>query len=148
MTTGWVFHELYLWHDTGTYASVFQAGLTIEPGEHAENPATKRRFRNLLEVSGLLDHLTAIKPAPLTEADIALFHTAEHIERIRTLSAERGGDAGELTPFGQGSFEIALLAAGGTYAAVDAVLKGKVRNAYALVRPPGHHDERDKGRGF
>ncbi len=148
MTTGWVFHELYLWHDTGTYAGVFQAGLTIEPGEHAENPATKRRFRNLLEVSGLLGELTAIKPEPLSEADIALFHTPEHIERIKALSAERGGDAGELTPFGQGSFEIALLAAGGTYAAIDAVLKGRVRNAYALVRPPGHHAERDKGRGF
>src|SRR5207302_9183240 len=59
-----------------------------------------------------------------------------------------GGEAGEETPFGRGSFEIALLAAGGCITAVDSVLDGKVDNAYALVRPPGHHAERDQGRGF
>jgi acetoin utilization deacetylase AcuC-like enzyme len=70
------------------------------------------------------------------------------MERIKRASSETGGDAGELTPFGPGSYEIALLAAGGCITAVDAVLDGKVDNAYALVRPPGHHAERDQGRGF
>ena len=149
MATGWIFHELYLWHDTGTYAAVFPPSLTIEPGEHAENPATKRRFRNLLEVSGLLDQLTTLKPRPATEAEVARFHTADYIRDIKAISANvKGGDAGELTPFGQGGYDIALLAAGGTITAVDAVLAGKVRNAYALVRPPGHHAIRDKGMGF
>jgi acetoin utilization deacetylase AcuC-like enzyme len=149
MATGWVFHELYLWHDTGTYATAFPPGLTIEPGEHAENPATKRRFRNLLEVAGLLEKLTPLKPRPATEAEVGRFHTADYIRQIREISAGvKGGDAGELTPFGQGGYEIALLAAGGTITAVDAVLQGKVRNAYALVRPPGHHAVRDKGMGF
>ena len=49
MATGWNFHELYLWHDTGNAATFFPPGLTIEPGDHAENSATKRRFRNLVE---------------------------------------------------------------------------------------------------
>jgi acetoin utilization deacetylase AcuC-like enzyme len=70
------------------------------------------------------------------------------VSRIKALSAEMGGEAGEETPFGRGSYEIALLAAGGCLTAVDAVLDGKVDNAYALVRPPGHHAERDRGRGF
>ena len=149
MATGWVFHELYLWHDTRNYASLFPPGLTIEPGEHAENPTTKRRFRNLLEVSGLLEQLTPIRPRPATEAEVARFHTPDYIARIREMSSRAdGGDAGVLTPFGQGGYEIALLAAGGTIAAVDAVLEGRVRNAYALVRPPGHHALRDKGMGF
>jgi acetoin utilization deacetylase AcuC-like enzyme len=148
MATGWVFHELYLWHDTGSYASVFQPGLTIEPGEHAENPATKRRFRNLLEVSGLLDRLTAIKPVMATEADLNRFHTRDYIEKIKSLSAASGGDAGQLTPFGPGSYEIACRSVGGTMAAIDAVMTGQVKNAYALVRPPGHHAERDRGLGF
>jgi acetoin utilization deacetylase AcuC-like enzyme len=148
MTTGWNFHELYLWHDTGSAATFFPAGLTIEPGEHAENAATKRRFRNLVEVSGLLDRLTPIPSLALDEEDLALFHTRAYIERIKALSADRGGDASYLTPFGPGSYDIALLAAGGTTALIDAVARERVKNGYALVRPPGHHAERDKGLGF
>ncbi len=148
MPTGLVFHELYLWHDTGSAASVFTPGLTIEPDQHAESPATKRRLRALLEVSGLAEHLVPLRPRAATEDEIARFHTRAHIERVKTLSAERGGDAGVMTPFGRGSFEIACLSAGGVITAVDAVLEGAAANAYALVRPPGHHAEADRGLGF
>lgn len=148
MATGFVFHELYMWHNTWNWAQVFAPSLTIQPGEHAENPETKRRFRNLLEVSGLLDHLVAIKAQPASEDALARAHTRAHIARIKAMSAENGGDASTLTPFGKGSFEIAQLAAGGTMAAFDAVIAGKVRNAYALVRPPGHHATADVGMGF
>jgi acetoin utilization deacetylase AcuC-like enzyme len=148
MATGFVHHELYLWHDTGTAASAMPASLTVEPEGHVESASSKRRFRNLLEVSGLLDDLVALKPRPATEDEIARFHGRDYIARIKALSADRGGDAGDLSPFGRGSFEIALLAAGGTITAVDAVIGGRVRNAYALVRPPGHHADRDTGRGF
>jgi acetoin utilization deacetylase AcuC-like enzyme len=148
MATGLVWHELYMWHDTGTAAWVMPPGLTVEPLRHIENADGKRRLRNLVEVSGLLEHLVELKPRAATEAEVLRLHAPEYVERIRQLSSERGGDAGELTPFGPGSYEIALLAAGGCLTAVDAVLDGKVDNAYALVRPPGHHAERDLGRGF
>ncbi len=148
MTTGFVHHELYLWHNTWNWAQVFAPSLTIQPGEHAENPETKRRMRNLLEVSGLLDHLVPIKPRYASEDEIARFHTRPHIARIKAMSAENGGDASSLTPFGKGSFEIAQLSAGGTMAAFDAVISAQVKNAYALVRPPGHHATADTGMGF
>ena len=139
MATGWNFHELYLWHDTGSAASIHPAGLTIEPGEHAENAATKRRFRNLLDVSGLLAQLTPIPSVPIAEDDLALFHTRDYIARIEALSAGRGGDASHLTPFGPGSYDIACLAVGGTTALLDAVVTGRVRKrlcARAAARPP------------
>ncbi|MEJ0093250.1 MAG: class II histone deacetylase [Methylocella sp.] len=148
MTTGWNFHELYLWHDTGNAATFFPPGLTIEPGEHAENASPKRRFRNLMEVSGLLEKLTPISSVSVSEEGLALFHTKDYIARIKTLSADRGGDASHLTPFGRGSFEIAILSVGGAVALFDAVAAGRVSNGYALVRPPGHHAERDRGLGF
>ncbi len=148
MATGWISHERYMWHDTGSAAGPLPAGWPLEPDVHAENASTKRRFRNLVEVSGLLDRLVAIAPRAATDEELLRFHTAEYVDRIRTLSAGRGGDAGEITPFGPGSFEIAALAAGGCLTAVDAVLDGQVENAYALVRPPGHHAEPDRGRGF
>jgi acetoin utilization deacetylase AcuC-like enzyme len=148
MATGFVFHELYLWHNTGVSPLYASAGLTVQPGEFAENPETKRRMKNLLEVSGLTDHLTLLKPRPATEAELARLHTPAHIAKIRALSDAGGGEASPGTPMGAGSFEIAKLSGGGAMVAVEAVLGGTVRNAYALIRPPGHHALADLGMGF
>jgi len=146
--TGFVWHELYAWHNTPSYAGVVPFGNPVQPGEHSEGPETKRRLRNLLEVSGLLKALLPIEPRPATEQELLRFHTAEHIAHIRSQSEQVNADAGPFTPMGRGSYEIALLAAGGVIEAVDAVLDGRVRNAYALVRPPGHHAEADRALGF
>lgn len=148
MTTGWLFHELYMWHDTGTAATVFPASLSIEPGEHAENPSTKRRLRHLVEISGLIDSLTPLRPRPATRKELERFHTPDYVAKVEALSANAGGMAGDFTPFGPGSYDIAALSAGGVLAAIEAVVNGQVENAYALVRPPGHHAERDQGMGF
>ena len=148
MTTGFLWHELYAWHDTGTGAWVMPAALTVQPLGHIESAEGKRRIRNLVEISGLIDHLVQLRPRPATEDEILRLHTREYVERIKKLSSQAGGEAGEETPFGRGSYEIALLAAGGCITAVDAVLDARVDNAYALVRPPGHHAEKDQGRGF
>ena len=64
------------------------------------------------------------------------------------MSGVDGGDAGGLTPFAKGGFDIASLAAGGVIALFDAVMNGEVDNGYALVRPPGHHALPDQGFGF
>jgi acetoin utilization deacetylase AcuC-like enzyme len=146
--TGFVCHELYMWHNTGNYAGIMPYGNPVQPYEHAENPETKRRFRNLVEVSGLLEHLVSLAPRAATEEEILRFHTRAHLEKVRELSAGIGGDAGPFTPLGRGSFEIAMLSAGGVLAALEAILERRVDNAYALVRPPGHHALADMGMGF
>lgn len=148
MATGFVFEELYLWHDTLNWPSAFAPGLTLQPGEHAESPETKRRIKNLFDVAGLTDRLVRLRAQPADAATLALFHTEAHIAHIRALSAAGGGEAGETSPMGRGSYEIAALAVGGVVAAIEAVLRGEVGNAYALVRPPGHHAEADRARGF
>jgi acetoin utilization deacetylase AcuC-like enzyme len=148
MSTGWVAHELYMWHDTGRATAVGPDKKWLQAWEHYENPETKRRFRNLVEISDIIDQLVSIKPRKATIEEIQRFHTPEYVESIRAMSDADGGNAGEGTPFSAGAFEIAQLSAGGTIAAVDAVLDGTVANAYALVRPPGHHAEADRGRGF
>ena len=146
--TGLVCHELYMWHNTGNYAGPVPYGNPVQPDTHAENPETKRRFRNLLEVSGLTPQLHSIEPREASEEEILRFHTREHLERLQRLSADIGGDAGHFTPIGRGSYEIAVLSAGGALAALEAVLEGVVDNAYALVRPPGHHALAGEGMGF
>ncbi len=148
MNTGLVWDEWYMWHDPGSAAAFLPAGGPIQPGTHVENAEPKRRLHNLLEYSGLTESLQAIDPRPATREELLRFHTSEYVDRIKAQSEESGGDAGDLTPFGPDSYEIARLAAGGVIEATDAVLDGTVDNAYALVRPPGHHAEADTGRGF
>jgi len=148
MATGLVWHERYMWHDPRAAAGPLPARGWIEPDTHVENPATKRRIKNLLDASGLTDRLVAVAPRQATVAELAGVHDLDYIERIERLAADNGGDAGGFTPFGPGSYEIACLSAGGVIAAVDAVVDGVVENVYALVRPPGHHAVRDSGLGF
>src|SRR5437764_12106833 len=88
-----------------------------------------------------------------TEEKLAGHHTNEFIEGVRK-HVEGGpsqGGWGEIesdTPLSQGSFEAAIFAAGGAMNAVQAVINGQVRNAYALLRPPGHHALSNRAMGF
>src|SRR5690606_7445919 len=148
VATGFVFHELFMWHNTGNFAGPLPFGNPVQPFEHPEHPETKRRLRNLLEVSGLLKQLVSIEPRPATEEEILRVHTPAYLAKLRTFNEQIAADAGMFTPMGRGSLDIALLAAGAVIEAVDAVLDGRVDNAYALVRPPGHHALPDLGMGF
>ena len=146
--TGWVYHETYMWHDTGRWQAFgSDSSRWLQAWEHYENPDTKRRFNNLLEISDFSSELTRLNPEPASIEQVLRFHTPEYVQKVQQLSGT-GGDTGIGAVFAPGGFEIALLSAGGTITAVDAVLDGEVDNAYALVRPPGHHAERDMGIGF
>jgi len=146
--TGLVCHERYFWHDAGSSAGFSEFSEYAQPDRHPESPESKRRLLALVDVSGLLDRLQRIKPRSATREELAYFHTERYIRAVETLSRGVGGVIGDSATIGPGSFEIALLSAGGCLSALDAVLRGEVRNAYALVRPPGHHAEADNGRGY
>ncbi|MBL8046644.1 MAG: class II histone deacetylase [Anaerolineales bacterium] len=148
MTTGFLFHEKYMWHATGEQWLPTEGEPYTQPLAHVENPETKRRFKNLLDASALAEVLVPLKPRMATVEEIARVHEAAYIQRIADLSARDGGEAGFGTPFGRGGYEIALLSAGGLLAATDAVMMGQVQNAYALARPPGHHALPHTGYGF
>jgi len=152
--TGLVWHELLMWHDTRALAGFLESGRgVIEPDEPSESADGKRRIKNLLDVAGLTDRLTIVRPRPATEAELTRVHAPAYLDALKAMSAARGGDASlgrpeGVTPFGPGGYDIAALAAGGVLEAVDAVVSGRLANAYALVRPPGHHAEAEHGFGF
>jgi acetoin utilization deacetylase AcuC-like enzyme len=152
MATGYAYHELFGWHDTSSYAGILPSNPAagLQPFIHMENAETKRRIHELVVVSGLIDHLVRIAPRRATDEEILRIHTADHLARIESESLlPKGGDAGDgISPFGQGGIEIARMAAGAVIECLDAVLDGRVDNAYALVRPPGHHAIPSSGMGF
>lgn len=146
--TGFLYHELCMWHDPGPRSIYDQAGIYFQPERAYEHPETKRRLRNLLEVSGVMRGLKSLDAEPAQTDDLLRFHTASYIDRLRAASARGPGDAGDGAPFARGGFDIACQSAGMAMRAVEAVMRGEVRNAYSLNRPPGHHAQADQGMGF
>lgn len=148
--SGFVFDDRYLQHNPG-----FRAGFTsnrqvpfVDPDLHPSNHRLVMRTKHLVDLSGVNNHLMRISPRLATEDEVAAYHTNEYIERVQTICAEGGGDTGEGALAGPGSYEIALLSAGGGLAGVDAVVSGEVGRVFANIRPPGHHAMSDKGMGF
>ena len=140
--TGWVTHELFYWHDSGLEGP---ACPWMQPRPSSETAESKRRFANLVARSPLSAALTPIPPRPATDEEVLLVHTPAYLERMKAVSAGGGGYVGHELHLGPGGFATAALSCGGVLAAMEAVLRGEVHNAYALVRPPGHHAEKDKG---
>ena len=128
--------------------SLVDFGPWVEGGLVFESPEARQRLLNLARRCGLVERLQELKPTAVTEAELALVHDPEYIARIREMSEAEGGEAGEFAAFGPGTYPIAALAAGAVRDGLTWVLEAPNRHAYALVRPPGHHAERDRGRGY
>jgi acetoin utilization deacetylase AcuC-like enzyme len=140
--TGFYFDELCFWHGGGQYALTLPLGGYVQPlaaGGLPENPETKRRMKNLMEVSGLTKDLVMTGAEAATWEDLARVHPEVFLTKFKETSDAGGGELGLRTPFLKGGFEIAALSAGLAKGALMAVLKGELDNAYALSRPPGHH---------
>lgn len=151
MHTGFYHDERTLWHAGGNYAFTMPIGGLVQPlaaGGLPENPETKRRLKNLMEVTGLLGELAVTSALAASDDQLLRVHPASYINEFKRLSNNGGGELGLRTPFAAGGFEIAALSAGLSIAAVNAVLDGTHHNAYALSRPPGHHCLPDFPNGF
>ncbi len=150
MTTGFFADERCFWHGGGNYALTLPVGGLVQPtmGGLPENPETKRRLKNLMEVTGLIRALDHRSAELATDEELARVHPQSYLEAFRAASDAGGGELGLRTPFGRGGYEIAALSAGLTTEALRAVLKGEMANAYALSRPPGHHALPDWPNGF
>jgi len=150
--TGFFWDEKCFWHGGGNFALTMPLGGFVQPlasgGGLPENPETKRRFKNLMDVSGLLAEVAAQTAPMATHADLNRIHPVAFLKEFKAMSDADGGLIGLRTPFLPGGFETASLSAGLTKAAVEKVLKGDLKNAYALSRPPGHHCLPDYPMGF
>lgn len=151
MTTGFFWDEKCFWHTGGNYAARFPTGGLVQPmvaGGLPETSESKRRLKNLMDVTGLTAELAAQTAPPATDADLARVHTAGYLSKFKEMSDNGGGEIGLRAPFAQDGYEIAALSAGLAKGALQAVLSGACDNAYSLSRPPGHHCLPDFPNGF
>ncbi len=89
-----------------------------------------------------------VKPRPATREEVETTHAPAYIDRIASTSGKVHARLDLDTSTSAKSYEAALLAAGGFCELIEAVWKGRLDNGFALVRPPGHHAERDRAMGF
>jgi acetoin utilization deacetylase AcuC-like enzyme len=120
--------------------------LTVPP---FERPERHTLTWDALQGSGAAAAVTEVPARFATDDELRLAPTDEHVARIleATASGERiqvGDDAWT----GPGTHDAMRLAAGGLLAATGQVLDGTLDNAFALLRPPGHHAERGAAMGF
>lgn len=133
MSTGIIWDALFLEHKTG-------------PG-HPECPARLEAIWDRLRSSQVGAQVEHLKPRQATHDEVALIHSLDYVRAIESTA----GHTTQLDPdtvASPRSYEAALLAVGGLLQAVDAVVTGPLSNAFALVRPPGHHAEREQAMGF
>lgn len=121
-----------------------------DPGKwHPEKPARFDAIVEALRKSGHEKALVKVAARAATVEELAYCHTQEYIKTAKSdvESGRRSLSTGD-TAVSEKSYEIALKAAGGVMAAVDLVLTGQAKNAFCVVRPPGHHATPSRGMGF
>ncbi len=132
--TGIVRDPRYLEHKTGVH--------------HIEIPQRLETIYQMLDTDGFQDEFILIPPRFASLEELEMVHTPAYIERILDTAGEPRRYLDPDTVTSERSCEAAFLAAGGALAAVQKVMAGEVDNAFALIRPPGHHAERERQMGF
>ena len=119
----------------------------MDPG-HPESPERLRAIYQMLEEEEMKGQFEAVKPRAATREELETIHSPRYIDLIASTAGKPyfrlDGDTSTCAK----SYEAALWAAGGFLELIKAIMEGKLNNGFALVRPPGHHAERDRAMGF
>src|SRR5215207_4787112 len=124
---GLVFDDRYLTHNTGLDLIADRSLYPFaEPVAHPSSPGLIGRAKHLMDLFGIAERMRRIEPVLASDEQLTVYHTPEYLARVAEIAQTEGGDTGSGAPIGRGGERVARLAAGGTIAAVDAVLSGAV----------------------
>ncbi|MFC2164715.1 histone deacetylase [Acidobacteriota bacterium] len=133
MKTGVLRDNRYMEHDMGDF--------------HPENPRRLEVIYRMLDEEISFDYST-IEPRIGTDEEIQWIHTESHVHAIKKTSGIERVMLDLDTSTSARSYEVATLAVGGVLKTAELIMNGDITNAFAFIRPPGHHAEASQAMGF
>lgn len=131
--TGIVYDKIFLEHD--------------QPG-HPENANRLKSIISGLESKNLLEKVELVKPRLAKEEEISLCHSKNYVHQVKEFCEKGGGYFDPDTYSNRNSFTAAATAMGTSIDLTKAIAEGKLKNGFALIRPPGHHALPNRAMGF
>ena len=126
--------DIYLQHKTGDF--------------HPESHHRLEVVYEMLQDEDMHNTFRVLSPRPATREELQLNHSSTYIDEVASTAGRSFCSLDPDTMTSPKSWEAARMAVGAVLVAVDHVMAGEIKNAFALVRPPGHHAESNKGKGF
>ncbi len=127
------YDEVFLQHDTGG---------------HPENAGRLRAVLQRLQDNGVDTQCTRPQWQPASRGQLLHVHADESIDAIKKFVAGGGGQIEQDTIVSERSYVAAQTAAGAACDAVRRVVGGQDKQAFCLLRPPGHHAMHNHPMGF
>jgi len=122
--------------------------LEHKPGHtHPEHPNRLVSIHRMID-SCFKEVFPVITPALATLEQLELVHTPTYIKKVMKTAEQPSTSLAPDTPASSRTYHCAWLAVGGCIKALDCLLSGEFDSCFALVRPPGHHAQRDRAGGF
>lgn len=135
MSTGFLYDPIFLEHDTG--------------GGHPECAQRLTVTMDYLQKQPWFEQLRLSSPRDADQKWIETVHGNDYILHAKQ-TCESGAPFLDVMDVSicKRSFDVALEAAGGVLELADQLMAGNINNGFALLRPPGHHAEKDMALGF
>jgi len=133
LKTGVVKDARYLDHNPGSW--------------HPESPQRLKVIYRYIEEREISVLYKEIPPRYASEEEISLIHTSQYIHSIASTEGKEVALDPDTVASPQ-SYQTACLAVGGGLNLIKTICDKEVNNGFALIRPPGHHAEKNKAMGF
>ncbi|XP_068213599.1 uncharacterized protein HDAC6 isoform X1 [Palaemon carinicauda] len=127
---------------------------SYEDRTHPECPERIRCIYQRLQEFKVIERCLRVKARPASAKELEDLHSPKHLRLMSSLAAKKPRELQSLQDnyesvfFHRQTQNASLMAAGSVVAVVDSVLKGESHRAIAVIRPPGHHAERNEPCGF
>ncbi len=127
-------NDLFLRHDTGP--------------SHPESPDRLRVIYDVLDSANFESPLVFPKFSTVSHETISQNHSSSLIDRVASTAGSSYNALDADTTTSADSYDAACLAVGAVVTGVDLLMDKEIDNGFAIVRPPGHHAEKDRAMGF